>query len=153
MTKPFSFILLATSLASCQRSASPPEPGTTLVGSWRLTTVQCNYPAGQPVPDELLTFDAGRHFQLLHGDKLAAEGTYATGQAPNCSGGTAEPKLTLRLPPTPTCTAGPTPCRAPRSSSTSAAQPTAPSIPTSFNSSALAKGQAPGLPIHRWAGR
>ncbi len=95
MLKTLSVIALAAGLAGCQRNATPPEPGTTLVGSWRLTALQCNCPPNQPVPDELLTLDASQHFQLLRAGKLAATGTYATSQEPSCTGGTAGPKLTL----------------------------------------------------------
>jgi hypothetical protein len=90
-------MLLATGLAGCQRTASSPEPepGTTLVGSWRLTAYLCNCPPNQPVPDESVTFDASQHFKLYRNKALAVEGTYATSQGSNCGGGTSEPLITL----------------------------------------------------------
>ena len=92
--------LLATGAlgtTSCQRAAqsSAPGPGTTLVGTWRLTGYQCHCPPGQPVPDEVLTIDAGQHFRLVRNRALAAEGTYTLGTGISCGGGTPEPLLTL----------------------------------------------------------
>jgi hypothetical protein len=95
MTKSLFLILAVAGLASCQRSPTSLEPGTTLVGSWRLTAYQCHCPPNQPVPDELVTLDANQHFKLYRNKVLEAEGTYATGEGISCGGGTSEPILTL----------------------------------------------------------
>ncbi|QKG56941.1 hypothetical protein GKZ68_10055 [Hymenobacter sp. BRD128] len=82
-----SFLLLAASLGGCKHDAdSPgPDPGT-LAGSWRLTDRQCYCPAGQPLPDEQITFDASGHFQLFRGGALATVGSYAFSQGMPCGG-------------------------------------------------------------------
>jgi hypothetical protein len=89
--------LLLGVASSCQRTpqAVAAAPGTTLVGTWRLSDYQCHCPPGQPVPNEVLTLDASQHFRLLRDKKLAAEGTYATSTGISCGGGTPEPIITL----------------------------------------------------------
>jgi hypothetical protein len=92
---PFAIALLATCASSCQRTTQSLEPGTSLVGTWRLTAYQCHCPPNQPVPDESVTFEAGQHFRLYRKGALAAEGTYTTGQGVSCGGGASEPIITL----------------------------------------------------------
>jgi len=87
----------ALGTTSCQRAVqtAAPEPGTTLVGTWRLTGYQCHCPPGQPVPDEVLNIEANQHFRLMRNKALAAEGTYSLSTGISCGGGTPEPLLTL----------------------------------------------------------
>jgi hypothetical protein len=88
-------LLCGASLTGCQRTATSTSPTTTLEGTWRLTGYQCHCPPSQPVPDEVLTIAAGQRFRLVRDKALAAEGTYTTGQAVSCGGGTPEPVITL----------------------------------------------------------
>ena len=92
---PFALALLAAGASSCQRTAQSQAPGTSLVGTWRLTAYQCHCPPNQPVPDESVTLDASRHFKLYRNKALAAEGTYTTGEGVSCGGGSNEPIITL----------------------------------------------------------
>jgi len=87
-------VLLATGAAGCQRTATQ-APGTSLVGTWKLTAYQCHCPPNQPVPDESVTLDAGQHFKLYRNKALAAEGTYTIGEGASCGGGASEPIITL----------------------------------------------------------
>jgi len=94
------FALLATGAlgtTSCQRAAqsAAPEASASLEGTWRLTGYQCHCPPNQPVPDEVLTIEAGQRFRLVRNKALAAEGAYTTGQGVSCGGGTPEPVITL----------------------------------------------------------
>lgn len=93
---PIAIALLATSAGGCQRAATQAQaPGTTLVGTWKLTAYQCHCPPNQPVPDESVTFEAGQRFKLYRNKALAAEGTYTTGEGVSCGGGASEPIITL----------------------------------------------------------
>lgn len=86
--------LLLAGLAGCRHDADP-TASDSLVGSWRLTNLQCYCPAGW-LPDETLIFDASQHFQLFVGGKLTAEGRYTAGTGSACSkAATTEPLLTL----------------------------------------------------------
>jgi hypothetical protein len=90
MKKTATFLLLLTaSFGGCKHNVeSPgPDPGT-LAGNWRLTDRQCYCPAGQPLPDEQITFDANGHFQLFRNGALATEGSYAFSQGMSCGGST-----------------------------------------------------------------
>jgi len=94
--------LLATGAlgtTGCQRAAQSAAPeakaSAALEGTWRLTGYQCHCPPGQPVPDEVLTIEAGQRFRLVRNQVLAAEGAYTTGQGISCGGGTPEPIITL----------------------------------------------------------
>jgi hypothetical protein len=93
---PFALALLAAGASSCQRTTTQSQaPGTTLVGTWKLTAYQCHCPPNQPVPDESVTLDASQHFKLYRKGALAAEGTYTTGEGVSCGGGASEPIITL----------------------------------------------------------
>ncbi|AMR26808.1 hypothetical protein A0257_06575 [Hymenobacter psoromatis] len=91
----YTSLLLAASLSGCRHDSDSPAPSDELAGTWRLTNVQCYCPAGQPVPNEVLTLDAGQHFQLFRNGALAAEGSYATSQGPSCSASVSVPLITL----------------------------------------------------------
>ena len=82
MKKILPLLLLAASLASCEREADSLSPAT-LVGSWRLTDKMC-YCEASPLPDEVLTFATDQHFQLFRSGTLAAEGTYSLSRSPSC---------------------------------------------------------------------
>lgn len=88
-------LLCGASLAGCQRAATSTSPTTTLEGTWRLTGYQCHCPPNQPVPNEVLTIEAGQRFRLLRNNTLAAEGAYTTGQEASCGGGAPGPVITL----------------------------------------------------------
>lgn len=91
----YTTLLLASCLAGCRHDSDSPAPSGELAGIWRLTNLQCFCPAGQPLPDEVLTLDASRHFQLFRNGTLAAAGSYATSQGPSCSASDSVPLLTL----------------------------------------------------------
>lgn len=80
-------VLLTAGLASCKHDADTVPLSDELAGTWRLTDVQCFCPAGQPVPDEVLTLETGQRFQLTRKGQLAAEGTYALSQGSACNTG------------------------------------------------------------------
>jgi hypothetical protein len=139
MKKTATFLLLLTaSFGGCKHNVeSPgPDPGT-LAGNWRLTDRQCYCPAGQPLPDEQITFDANGHFQLFRNGALATEGSYAFSQGMSCGGSTTNvtclPSRALR--PTSTCPTVPTASKTTSWSSTSAMWPMALSSLTSASPS------------------
>ncbi|MGI4835154.1 MAG: hypothetical protein ACRYFK_17005 [Janthinobacterium lividum] len=86
---------LLLSFGGCQPQATP-APSDELVGSWRLTNLQCYCPAGW-LPDEQLLLEANRRYQLYQGGQLKSAGSYATSQGSLCGQGTS--KTLLRLTP------------------------------------------------------
>ncbi len=91
----YASLLLVASFSGCRHDSDSPAPSDELAGSWRLTGLQCYCPAGQPVPNEVLTLDASQHFQLFRNGTLAATGSYATGQGANCSASDLVATITL----------------------------------------------------------
>lgn len=96
----YASLFLAASLSGCRHNGDSPAPALSdeLAGTWRLISVVCFCPGGQPVPDEVLTLDTSQHFQLFRNGTLAATGTYATSQKPNCSASDSAATLTLTAP-------------------------------------------------------
>jgi len=76
------FLLTSASLTSCGNKADLPSPDN-LIGTWRLTARAC-YCEAAPVPDEVITFDNSKRFQLFRNKALAAEGTYSLSRGPAC---------------------------------------------------------------------
>lgn len=75
-------LLAGAGLAGCGNKAGLPSPDH-LIGTWRLTTMACYCPAA-PTPDEVITFDNDRRFQIFRKGALAAEGSYALSRGPAC---------------------------------------------------------------------
>ena len=96
MKKPFSFLLLAASLAGCKHDADTVPISDSVAGTWRLTNMAC-FCAYNPKIVEVLTLESNQQFRLVRDGQLAAQGTYAVTTGSACANGPVVPYLKLTV--------------------------------------------------------
>lgn len=94
MKRALFLLALLAGLGGCTRQQADPAPSEALVGTWRLTNLQCYCPAGW-LPDEQLLLEANQRYQLYRGGQLKSVGRYTTSQGSLCSQGASQSLLRL----------------------------------------------------------